>query len=246
MNKYQTREHDTKIDVRFPEGVYGAIELIATADEAKIHHISNKRVLTPTVIKLVKLGISQLIAQYPDKYPINLSDTGLSDTNSIDLSDNALTRLTTVEAEVESLKKLIEGLSDKSDDTSRINSRSDILDDNSRIQVQSDIIDDTSRIRIQSYTVDDTSRIVETSDSIATPTIEIVTGDIPDPRLKTWKEFFDMVGIVALKATEAQKKENIDIRAEQIARGIQTAKEQGLGEWAVKVAGRSFVRVGDT
>jgi hypothetical protein len=245
MNKYQTREHDTKIDVRFPEGVYGAIELIATVDEAKIHHISNKRVLTPTVIKLVKLGISQLIAQYPDKYPINLSDTGLSDTNSIDLSDNALTRLTTVEAEVESLKKLIEGLSDKSDDTSRINSQSDILDDNSRIQVQSDIIDDTSRIIIQSYTVDDTSRIVETSDSIATPTIEIVTGDIPDPRLKTWKEFFDMVGIVALKATEAQKKENIDIRAEQIARGIQTAKEQGLGEWAVKVAGRSFVRVDD-
>ncbi len=36
----------------------------------------------------------------------------------------------------------------------------------------------------------------------------------------------------------------LDIRAEQIARGIQTAKEQGLGEWAVKVAGRSFVRVG--
>ncbi len=54
-----------------------------------------------------------------------------------------------------------------------------------------------------------------------------------------------MVGIVALKATEAQKKENISIRTEQIARGIQAAKEQGLGEWAVKVAGRSFVRVGD-
>jgi hypothetical protein len=248
MNKYQTREHDTKIDVRFPEGVYGAIELIATADEAKIHHISNKRILTPTVIKLVKLGISQLIAQYPDKYPINLSDIGLSGTNSINLSDNALTRLTTVEAEVESLKKLIEELSDKSDDISRIDSRSDILDDNNRIQVQSDIIDDNSRIRIQSYTVDDTSRIVETSDSIATPTIRLVssTGDIPDPRLKTWKEFFDMVGIVALKATEAQKKENIDIRTEQIARGIQAAKEQGLGEWVVKVAGRSFVRVDNT
>jgi hypothetical protein len=58
--------------------------------------------------------------------------------------------------------------------------------------------------------VDDTSRIVETSDLIATPTIEVVTGDIPDPSLKTWKEFFDMVGIVALKATEAQKKKNIN------------------------------------
>jgi hypothetical protein len=37
----------------------------------------------------------------------------------------------------------------------------------------------------------------------------------------------------------------LGIRTEQIARGIQAAKEQGLGEWAVKVAGRSFVRVGD-
>lgn len=219
MNKYQTREHDTKIDVRFPEGVYSAIELIATADEAKIHHISNKRILTPTVIKLVKLGISQLIAQYPDKYPINLSDTGLSGTNSINLSDNALTRLTTVEAEVESLKKLIEILSDKLDDSSRICNQSDTIDDN--------------------------SRIVETTDTIATPTIEIVTGDIPDPRLKTWKEFFKMVGIDGLTATEAQKKENIDIRTKQIEAGVLAAKDKGLGEWDAKVAGRNFVRVGN-
>lgn len=52
-----------------------------------------------------------------------------------------------------------------------------------------------------------------------------------------------MVGIDALTASEAQRKENIDIRAQQIARGLQAAKEQGLGEWAVKVAGRSFVGV---
>jgi hypothetical protein len=50
----------------------------------------------------------------------------------------------------------------------------------------------------------------------------------------------------ALTATEAQKEENIADRTEQIARGIQAAKEQGLGEWVVKVAGRSFVRVGNT
>jgi hypothetical protein len=49
----------------------------------------------------------------------------------------------------------------------------------------------------------------------------------------------------ALKAPDAQKKENIDTRTKQIERGLQAAKEQGLGEWAVKVAGRSFVRVGN-
>ncbi len=52
-----------------------------------------------------------------------------------------------------------------------------------------------------------------------------------------------MVGIDAMTATEAQKKENIDIRAQQIKEGLLAAREQGLGEWAVKVAGRSFVRV---
>jgi hypothetical protein len=43
--------------------------------------------------------------------------------------------------------------------------------------------------------------------------------------------------------TEAQKKENIDIRTKQIDRGLQAAIDQGLGEWAVKRAGRDFVRV---
>jgi hypothetical protein len=63
--------------------------------------------------------------------------------------------------------------------------------------------------------------------------------------VKTWAAFFKMVRIDALTATEAQKKENIDIRTEQINKGLIAAKEQGLGKWAVKVAGRSFVRVGN-
>jgi hypothetical protein len=54
-----------------------------------------------------------------------------------------------------------------------------------------------------------------------------------------------MLGIEALTASEAQKKENIDIRTKQIEAGILAAKDKGLGEWAVKVAGRSFVRVGN-
>lgn len=77
--------------------------------------------------------------------------------------------------------------------------------------------------------------------AIANPT----TPTDKDPNVKSWAEFFTMIGMDALKATEAQKKENIDIRAKQIEHGIQAAKEQGLGEWTVKVAGRSFVRVGD-
>ncbi len=87
-------------------------------------------------------------------------------------------------------------------------------------------------------------RSVTNTDAIAIPTTPAKTAD-KDPSVKSWAEFFKMIGMDALTATEAQKKENIDTRTQQIEQGLQVAKEQGLGEWAVKVAGRSFVRVGD-
>jgi hypothetical protein len=61
--------------------------------------------------------------------------------------------------------------------------------------------------------------------------------------IKPWGAFFKMVGIEALAAVEAQKPENASIRSKQIERGLQAAIERGLGEWVVKVSGRSFVRV---
>lgn len=64
-----------------------------------------------------------------------------------------------------------------------------------------------------------------------------------DGDTRSWGEFFKMVGIEALTAVEAQKKENINIRTEQIELGLQAAKDLGLGDWAVKVAGQSFMRV---
>ena len=50
-----------------------------------------------------------------------------------------------------------------------------------------------------------------------------------------------MVGIEAMTASEAQKKQDTDTRIKQIESGIQAAKEQGFGDWAVKVPGRTFV-----
>ena len=67
-----------------------------------------------------------------------------------------------------------------------------------------------------------------------------------DGNTRTWCGFFEMVGMTAMTATEAQKKENVDIRTQQIERGLQSATDQGLGEWAVKRAGREFVRVDAT
>jgi hypothetical protein len=78
---------------------------------------------------------------------------------------------------------------------------------------------------------------------IAIPTNTPAKTTDKDPSIKSWAEFFKMVGMDALTATEAQKKENIDTRTEQIEQGLQAAKEQGLGEWIVKVAGRSFEKL---
>ena len=79
-----------------------------------------------------------------------------------------------------------------------------------------------------------------TADTIANPT---TTKLGKTPNKKTWVEFFEMVGIKAMTATEAQKKQDTDTRTQQIERGIQAAKDKGLGEWAVNKAGRSFVQV---
>jgi hypothetical protein len=54
-----------------------------------------------------------------------------------------------------------------------------------------------------------------------------------------------MIGMDTITATEAQKKENIDTRTKQIEQGVQAAREQGLGEWTAKRAGRDFLKVGD-
>ena len=88
---------------------------------------------------------------------------------------------------------------------------------------------------------------VTTADTTASPiNIQADRDTDKNPNKKTWGEFFEMVGITAITAIEAQKKQNADTRAKQIESGIQAAIDQGLGEWTVKVAGRSFVRVDAT
>jgi hypothetical protein len=105
----------------------------------------------------------------------------------------------------------------------------------------------TSIIELETYTRGKFEEL-ETR-SIGAPVTVTVNTPIPakntDEGNKSWAEFFKMVGIDAITATEAQKKENIEIRTKQIEAGVLAAKDKGFGEWAVKVAGRSFVRVGD-
>jgi hypothetical protein len=63
----------------------------------------------------------------------------------------------------------------------------------------------------------------------STPTIPKENPDA-DGNTKPWREFFKMIGVEAMSAVEAQKKENADIRTNQVEIGLQAAKEKGFGK----------------
>lgn len=112
----KTRQSDSRIDVRFPDEIYEAIKSIAQKDRAKIHHRSGEIILTPTVVKLIRIGISHL----SDDYQISLSDTYLS--------DNLTFRVVAIEQELSDLKKLVITLFDRLPDKST-DKRSDTISD---------------------------------------------------------------------------------------------------------------------
>jgi hypothetical protein len=221
----------TRLDLRIPNDIYSQVEEIAKANNEPSHHITGNIVLSPTLLKLISLGIRSLSGNY----------SGLADTpiNIVQVSDTLSPRVSTIEEELAELKKVVAELSGKlsatlSDDILTSDIVPDKLSDNNN--PLPDRVSDSDNTLSDSMTDKVPDKFMQSI--VIPPSLTIVEGDS-----KSWIEFFKMVSIEALTATEAQKKENIDIRTKQIARGIQVAKEKGLGKWAVKVAGRSFVRV---
>ncbi|MGV2831659.1 hypothetical protein [Myxosarcina sp. GI1(2024)] len=66
----------TRVDIRLPNKLYDQISAIAVNHfHAKVHHRSNKPEVTPTILKLIELGIGQLESS-PD---IEETDTELKE-----------------------------------------------------------------------------------------------------------------------------------------------------------------------
>jgi hypothetical protein len=120
----KTRQSDSRIDVRFPDEIYEAIKSIAQKDGAKIHHRSGEIILTPTVVKLIRIGISHL----SDDYQISLSDTNLS--------DNLTSRVVAIEQELSDLKNLVTILSDRLPDKSTDKESDTISDESPSISIE--------------------------------------------------------------------------------------------------------------
>jgi hypothetical protein len=226
----------TRLDLRIPNDIYSQVEEIARANNEPSHHITGNIILSPTLLKLISLGIRSLSGNYAE-----LADIP---TNIGRVPDTLSPRVDAIEGELADLKRLVIELSDKlsgqvSDKNMLVpDSIPDELSDSNLVlaDMNADTLSDNSDI----LSDDVTDKLSDSSTPSITTTSKMrtVEGDS-----KTWVDFFKMVGIEALTATEAQKKENINIRTEQIAEGLQAAREKGLGAWAVKVAGRSFVRV---
>jgi hypothetical protein len=95
----------TRLDLRIPNDIYAQVEEIAKANNEPTHHITGNIILTPTLVKLIRLGIRSLSDNYPA-----LADL----TTAIEQVPDTLTpRMNAVEAELSELKKLVTNLSDK-------------------------------------------------------------------------------------------------------------------------------------
>ena len=95
----------TRLDVRLPNDLHATIEAIAQANGEPRHHITGNIILTPTVVKLIRLGVASLSGDYP-----TLADIS---TTTGQVSDNLAPRMQAVESEVSILKKHLCSLEDK-------------------------------------------------------------------------------------------------------------------------------------
>jgi hypothetical protein len=98
----------TRLDLRIPGDVYTQVEEIAMANNEPSHHITGNIILTPTLIKLIRLGIRSLSDDYPS----------LSDLPSLSqlVPDTLTPRMNVVELELSELKQLVISLSDRLSD----------------------------------------------------------------------------------------------------------------------------------
>jgi hypothetical protein len=105
----------TRLDLRIPNDIYSQVEEIAKANNEPTHHITGNIILTPTLIKLIRLGIRSLSDNYPSLLDLPTFSERVPDTLTLRMDTNAH-RLTVVEEELSELKKLVISLSDNMSD----------------------------------------------------------------------------------------------------------------------------------
>lgn len=64
-----------RLDVKVSKDIYDRIEELAKASGAKVHHISNKPIVSPTVLELISIGLAHYGENVPDTSIGNLPES---------------------------------------------------------------------------------------------------------------------------------------------------------------------------
>jgi hypothetical protein len=212
----------TRLDLRIPNDIYTQVEEIAKANNEPTHHITGNIILTPTLIKLIRLGIRSLSDNYPA-----LADIPIS---SGQVSDNLLKRMNTIEGELSALKKLVAELSGNTVVAASVpDTRSDILKTDTVSDSVPDKISDDPELALSSDNLSDV--VPDTSE-----TTENHTTQSPSSEAETisWTDFYRMIDEV-LTPDLKRNKANSD-------HAIALAVEKGFDGWRYDSRVKNFIK----
>lgn len=235
----------TRLDLRIPNDIYARVEEIAKANNEPTHHITGNIILTPTLVKLIRLGIRSLSDNYP-----TLADLA---TASEQVPDTLNPRMNAVEGELSELKKLVIELSDKissrladtfihsetpgeyhiqPDTLSDNTTVSDLLPDNISDIIAEDRPSNTPDNRESSLLPDSKSDIApDTSETTENHTTQSLSSE---SETMSWTDFYRMIDEV-LPQDLKRNKANSD-------RAIALAVNKGFDGWRYDSRVKNFIK----
>jgi hypothetical protein len=212
----------TRLDLRIPNDIYTQVEEIAKANNEPIHHITGNIILTPTLVKLIRLGIRSLSDNYPA-----LADIPIS---SGQVSDNLLKRMDSIEGELSALKKLVAELSGNTVVAASVpDTISDVIETGTiSDSVPAKISDDPEVALLSdnlSDIIPDTSKTTE-NHTTQSPSSEVET--------MSWTDFYRMIDEV-LPPDLKRNKANSD-------HAIALAVNKGFNGWRYDSKVKNFIK----
>jgi hypothetical protein len=212
----------TRLDLRIPNDIYTQVEEIAKANNEPTHHITGNIILTPTLVKLIRLGIRSLSDNYPA-----LADIPIS---SGQVSDNLLKRMDSIEGELSELKKLVTELSNSPIVAASVtDTRSDILKTDTRSDSVPDKISDEPELVLLS---DNLSDIVP--DTIKATENHTIQYPSSESGTMSWTDFYRMIDEILLSDLK-RNKANSD-------RAIALAVNKGFDGWRYDSKVKNFIK----
>jgi hypothetical protein len=212
----------TRLDLRIPNDIYAQVEEIAKANNEPIHHITGNIILTPTLVKLIRLGIRSLSDNYPALADIHISGG--------QVSDNLLKRMDTIEGELSELKKLVAELSGHTTVAASVpDSISDILKTDTESDTVSDEISDEPALTLLSDNLSDTI-----PDTIKTTEKHTTQFPSSESGTMSWTDFYRMIDEI-LPSDLKRNKANSD-------RAITLAVDKGFDGWRYDSRVKNFIK----